>query len=87
MPMVPVMPRWLRRMSWGERLQYVGMTLFFGSVILGLPVFGIGWNAPHPEYPETEPQLVRVPLWLGAIGISGMGLVFLGLIVRSVRER
>jgi hypothetical protein len=65
----------------------LGMVLFVGSIILGLPVFGIGWHEPHPQYPDKDQQLVGVPGWLGIIGASGMGLFFVGVIVSPFRER
>jgi hypothetical protein len=44
-------------MSWGERLQMFGIVVFFGSVILGLPVFGIGWHEPHASTPRRTRSL------------------------------
>jgi hypothetical protein len=79
--------RLARRASLSEWMRVVGMTIFFGSIIAGVPLFGIGRHKPHPEYPQAEPQLVVVPTWLGVIGLIGIAIFFSSFIVQSVRER
>lgn len=47
--------------DWTGRFKALGAAMFVGSLIVGLPVFGIGWTEPHHDHPETGP-LWQMPL-------------------------
>jgi hypothetical protein len=61
-----------------------GFLVFVGCFVVGLPVFGIGWNEADPK--NHEILLWRVPTWLGIVSFSGFGVGCLGALVNNYYE-
>jgi hypothetical protein len=72
-------------MTLTARFQLLGAALFLGSLLVGLPAFGLGWYEPHTGN-KGETQLWNLPRWLGGMAVLGFVTLVVSTIVGDLRD-